>query len=125
MFFNKNPCPTLTSLGYPGYSASTAAFLYTLKNTDNISPRKLPLKNTSDGGKSAIGNLDTYLATYGGGNDLYIANNANQNSGSYSNLGYSYEPPPGYTKGETKTQNFLAGSRNFTPDDFEMFYKVQ
>ena len=115
----------MTSLGKPEYSASTVAFLYTLKNTDNISPRKLPVKNTGDGGKYAIGNLDTLLATYGGGLDLHIANNANQNTGSCSSLGDSYEPPPGYTKGETKTQNFLAGSRNFTPDDFEMFYKVQ
>ena len=70
-------------------------------------------------------NRDTYLATYGVGNDLHLANNANQNTGSYSDLGDSYEPPPGYTYGETKTRNFLAGSYRFTPDDFEMFYKVQ
>jgi len=43
------------------------------------------------------------MSTYGGGHDLYIANdcNVNNGNGSYSNLGHSYESN-GYAQGSTE-----------------------
>ena len=61
---------------------------------------------------------------FGGGNDIYIHNYASSNSNSYSNLGYTYSPPSGYSYSSTFAQTFLAGSYNFTPDEVETFYET-
>jgi len=52
--------------------------------------------------------------TFGGGYDIYIANNANSNTHSYTYLGKSnyYSVPSGV----------LAGTHSFTPDEVEVFY---
>jgi len=61
-----------------------------------------------------------YGPTFGGGHDIYIANNANSNTNSHSDFGeYSiYSVPSGVQDHHT----ILAGSRNFTPDEVEVFY---
>ena len=58
--------------------------------------------------------------TFGAGFDIYIANNANSNSNSYSDFGQSnyYSVPSGVQDQYT----ILAGTRNFTPDEVEVFY---
>ena len=40
----------------------------------------------------------------------------------YSNLGYTYSPPSGYSSGSTFARSFLAGSYQFNPDEEETFY---
>ena len=64
----------------------------------------------------------SYGPVFGGGFDIYIANNAKSSSSSYSNFGYSYRAPSGYSYGNTKIKNLLAGSYKFTPDEVEVFY---
>ena len=66
----------------------------------------------------------SYGPTFGQGHDIYIYNYASSNSLSYSNLGYTYSPPSGYSYGKTFTQTFLAGSHWFTPDEVETFYET-
>ena len=56
--------------------------------------------------------------TFGGGYDIYIANNANSNTNSYTNFGHSYSVPSGV---QDKT-TILAGTYKFTPDEVEVFY---
>ena len=58
--------------------------------------------------------------TFGGGFDIFIANNANSNTNSYSDFGESnyYSVPSGVQDQYT----ILAGTRNFTPDEVEVFY---
>ena len=64
-----------------------------------------------------------YGPTFGRGYDLYIADNANTNNESFTDFddpvdSNVYPAPAG-------TQNrltILAGSRNFSPDDWEVFY---
>ena len=56
--------------------------------------------------------------TFGGGHDIYIADNANQNANSYTNFGTSYSLPNGVTNSST----ILAGTRYFSPDEVEVFY---
>jgi len=63
----------------------------------------------------------SYGPTFGGGHDFYIANSR---SGSYSNLGYTYNPPTGHSYGSSFTQSFLAGTYNFLPDEVEVFYET-
>ena len=56
--------------------------------------------------------------TFGGGFDIKIVNNANSNTHSYTNFGYSYSAPSGVQEERT----ILAGTYKFTPDDVEVFY---
>ena len=66
----------------------------------------------------------SYGPTFGGGHDIRISNYASSNSNSYSNLGYTYSPPSGYSYGSTFAQTFLAGSYKFKPDEVETFYET-
>ena len=61
---------------------------------------------------------------FGAGHDIYIHNDASSNSNSYSNLGFTYSPPSGYSYGSTFAQTFLAGTNYFTPDEVETFYET-
>ena len=65
-----------------------------------------------------------YGPTFGGGYGIYIFSYASSNSNSYSNLGYTYSPPSGYSYYSTFARTFLAGSYNFTPDEVETFYET-
>ena len=65
-----------------------------------------------------------YGPTFGGGHDIYISNYASSKSNSYSNLGYTYSPPSGYSYDSIFAQTFLAGSHSFTPDEVETFYET-
>ena len=60
----------------------------------------------------------SYGPTFGGGHDIYIADNANQNANSYANFGTSYSLPNGITDSST----ILAGTRYFSPNEVEVFY---
>ena len=57
---------------------------------------------------------------FGGGWDIYIADNTNSNTNSYSNFGESnyYSVPTGVQDPYT----ILAGTNYFTPDEVEVFY---
>jgi hypothetical protein len=85
-----------------------------------MQPFKCPIINGKNG--NAIVCHPSYGAIYGGGFDLHISNNANSNQSSYSNLGNTYQPPPGYQYNTQQTQSLFAGSRNFTPTEIEVFY---
>jgi hypothetical protein len=87
-------------------------------NKDNLPPFKSPVKTHG----YALYTIPTYGPTFGGGHDIYITNNANANTGSYTNLGHSYQTPSGYSSGSTKATNLLAGTYKFTPNEVETFY---
>ena len=55
---------------------------------------------------------------FGGGHDIYIANNANSNTNSHTYFGRSYSVPSGVQDKRT----ILAGTYTFTPDEVEVFY---
>ena len=60
-----------------------------------------------------------YGPTFGGGFSIHIRNNANSNTGSYTNFhGGDYSVPGGVQNSKT----ILAGSYHFTPDEVEVFY---
>ncbi|CAB4028961.1 Sushi, von Willebrand factor type A, EGF and pentraxin domain-containing 1 [Paramuricea clavata] len=105
--------------GSSGYRTSSNAFIFSFVNKDNLSPFKSPVYRNSG---NALYTSSSYGPTFGAGHDIYIANNANANTGSYANLGHAYRPPSGYSYTSTKTRNLLAGTRNFTPNEVETFY---
>jgi hypothetical protein len=88
-------------------------------NKDNLAPFKSPVYRYKG---YALYTHAGYGPTFGYGNDIYISNNANANTGSYTNFGYTYRPPRGYSSGSTKGRNLLAGTYKFTPNEVETFY---
>ena len=96
-----------------GYSSTSNAFIFSLINKEGLAPFKSMVKIPS----RAIYRDSSYGPTFGG-NDIYIRNNANHNTNSYTNFGFSYSVPSGVQDRRT----ILAGTYNFTPDEVEVFY---
>ncbi len=99
-----------------GYKNDASAFLFSLINKENR-PGKFGVRYS--GGTNAIYDLGSLGPTFGGGNDLRIADNSDSNTNSYSNLGNSYSSF--HTYGTTQAQNFLAGSYSFQVKEIEVF----
>ncbi|XP_046839735.1 uncharacterized protein LOC124433918 isoform X2 [Xenia sp. Carnegie-2017] len=106
--------------GSSGYRTSSSNYIFSLRNKDNLSPFRSPVYRYSD---QAIYTNPSYGPTFGA-HDIYIANNANKNRNSYTNLGNTYRPPSGYRYRSSNTRALLAGSRYFTPDEVEVYYYV-
>ena len=102
------------------WKSSNDSFLFSLRNPNNMQPFKCPIINGKN--SNAILCNSSYGATFGGGRDLVIFNNANTNQNSYSNLGVTYQPPAGYQYNTPQTQSLFAGSKNFKPTEIEVFY---
>ena len=99
--------------------SSVNAFLFSLKNKDNPKPLKAAMYRCS---QHALYHRSDYGPTFGEGFDLHISNNASLNTNSYTNLGSTYQLPPGYTYGAPNTKALLAGTYTFTPSEIEVFY---
>ena len=57
--------------------------------------------------------------SFGGGRDIYVADGANGNTNSYTNLGHTYQLPAGQS-----AETFFTGARNFQAAEVEV-YQVQ
>ena len=99
--------------------SSVNAFLFSLKNKDSLEQFKAAVYRNS---QYAFYHRSDYGLTFAGGHDLYISNNANLNTASYTNFGHTYQLPPGYTSNAANTDALLAGTRHFTPSEVEVFY---
>ena len=68
----------------------------------------------------AIYRWSGYGPIFGNGHDIYINNNANSNTYSFTNFGRNnaYSVPSGVQDQYT----ILAGTHNFTPDEVEVFH---
>ena len=97
-----------------GYGTTSNSFIFSLLDKEGLAPFKSMVTNTS----LAIYREPGYGPTFGGGHDIYIADNANQNANSYTNFGSSYSLPNEVTDRYT----ILAGTRYFSPDEVEVFY---
>jgi hypothetical protein len=99
-----------------GYTSAPGSFIFSLRNNDDLPPFKAPLKDENRG--NAIYRQNGIGPTFGGGHDLHIAELAVSNQLSYTNFGYTYQPP----SGQTNTASLLAGSKYFTPSEIEALY---
>ena len=100
-------------LGSGSYKYCAESFLFSLVNPSGTEPTKMPLKGTTN--LNGISCNSGYGPTFGGGNDLYIANGANANSNSYSNLGHTYQCPA------NANSSVLVGQKNFCVNEMEVF----
>ena len=66
----------------------------------------------------------SYGPSFGGGNDIYIEDNANSTTDNYSHLGSSYKHPQ-YAQGTNEAETFLAGSFRFQLDEIEVYQKEE
>ena len=103
------------------WRSSSSNYIFSLRNKNNLSPFRSAVYRNS---QYAIYTNPGYGPTFGYGFDLYIANNADKNKNSYANLGYTYRPPSGYSYSSSNTRALLAGSKNFTPTEVEVYYYV-
>ena len=103
----------LSSTGRGEWKTCTDAFLFSMVNPYGLGPTKMPLK-TQQQQRHAILCHPGYGPAFGGGQDLYISNNANANTSSYT-FSYTYEHPPG------QQDTFFTGSECFTVTDYEVF----
>ena len=99
-----------------GYKADPNAFIFSLVNLRST-PLLIPVKF---GVQYSIYCQATYGPTFGGGHDLYIANNSNSTTASYSNLGKRYAFAL-LSYRSTEAKSFLAGSFQFQTSEIEVF----
>ena len=100
------------------WTSAPGSFLFSLRNHGNLEPFKSLLQNEND--VTVI-----YRNSGSGPNfgyDLDVADNAGTSAYSSTDLGDTFQPPPGYTFNHTKTQSLLAGSYYFTPAEVEVLY---
>ena len=83
-------------------------------NASGATPTKMPLNGTSN--QHGIYCNGGYGPSFGEGHDLHIANGANANLSSYSNLGNTYQCPA-----NANSSSFLAGQRSFSVNEVEVF----
>ncbi|KAL9963121.1 hypothetical protein ACROYT_G032296 [Oculina patagonica] len=116
-----------TSVSWSGcqWWYDSAAFLFSLVNKPGWQPLKLDQTGQYSYQKSySIYSCSSHGPLFGGGYDIYIVSYASSSTSSYTNLGYEYIPPPGYSYGSSFAQSFLAGSMYFQPDEVEVFYET-
>ena len=106
------------------YQYDSKAFLFSLVNKPGWAPVKLPQTGRYSSRRArSVCMVSSYGPAFGGGHDIHISSSASSNSISYSNLGYTYSPPSGYSYSSTFAETFLAGAYYFTPDEVETFYE--
>jgi hypothetical protein len=88
------------------------SFLFSLKNPRNSEPKIFPLSNPSN----SIYCHPSWGPTFGGNHDIYVAPNCDQNTSSYTNLGYSYKNDTGIAGGKVFT-----GEQYFQVKEIEVF----
>ena len=104
--------------------SSSTAFLFSLVNNPGWGPRTFKPPGEVYSYEYAVYSCSSHGPTFGGGHDIYIASEASSNPHSYSFLGYTYNPPSGYSYSHEFAYSFLAGSRYFQPDEVEVFYET-
>jgi len=104
-----------------GFQNDQNAFIFSLSNKENT-----PIKFKCVDPKYAVYSNPNhfYGPTFGKGHDLFISDNSNSSSNSFSNLGISYQNPSYTNNNDSRqAQMLLAGSFNFKTDEIEVFYK--
>jgi TLD len=101
--------------GAQGYVSDKEAYLFSVDREQQFFVKK-------DTAGYAIYDSTGYGPTFGGGHDLYIATNSNQNQNSYSNFGHSYALPAGTSSEQAKIH--LAGAYNFQTSEIEVYYLI-
>ena len=113
MFLSLFSCYSASS---GSYGSSSNAFIFSLHNKEGLGPFKSMVKRSS----RAIYRSSGYGPRFGSGSDIIIYDNANSNTNSHTDFGQNndYSVP----REVQSKYTVLAGTRNFTPDEAEVFY---
>jgi hypothetical protein len=96
------------------------AFLFSLRRAGVSFKDKFTVKRA----EYALYGNSRYGPTFGGGDDIFICNQSNTNTGSCCNFGSSYNLPNGYTYGGN-AKDYLAGNWNkWTTTEIEVYQIV-
>ena len=95
------------------FGNTSNAFIFSLRNKEELHPFKSMVLQS----QYAIYRHQGYGPTFGNGWDIYISDNANSNSYSFTYL-RTYEAP----KESQDPTTILSGTFHFSPDDWEVFY---
>ena len=106
-------------LGGGDWKRSNSSFLFSLRNKDNLAPFIANIKQGHE--HYAICCNSGYGLSFGGGSDLCISNNPHANQSSFSNIGNTYQLPPGYVYESEKAKNLLADQHYFSITEIEVF----
>jgi hypothetical protein len=96
------------------------ALIFSFINNNNNNHKPIVMKCNDP--KFAIYCHQFYGPTFGAGHSIYIADNSNLITNSYSNLGSSFFHPD-YRLGTIEAKSFLAGSYNFQVAEIEVYTK--
>ena len=99
------------------YKQDRNSFIFSLVNRDHT---QVKMNFDAFYGNNSIQCNSSYGPTFGGGHDIYVSDQANSNSLSYSNLGYNYKHPL-YSYNTNEAKSFLAGSYNFQVSEIEVY----
>ena len=99
------------------WTSAPGSFLFSLRNHDDLDPFKAQLKDEDHVAIYRDGRSGPWF-----GFDFCIVNNAGTTAYSYTNLGWMFQPPPGYIFKHPNTQSLLAGSYHFKPTEVEVLF---
>ena len=98
------------------YSADSNAFIFSLRRDGISNCQKFKITN----GECAIYGIDG--PTFGSGHDIHIVDRSDINIGSYTNIGSSYQLPPGHKSTNEHTKKYLSGNFNtWLTTDIEVY----
>ena len=103
------------SASVKSFAATSKSFIFSLVDKEGLAPFKSMVKQAMS--SYAIYCLPRDGPVFGSG-DILIADNASQNTHSFTDFGSSYSLPNGVTDRRT----ILAGTFTFSPDEVEVFY---
>lgn len=99
------------------WSASSSAFLFSLKCAAGLDPVQMKVASSKSNQANSVYNGKDYCPIFGNGHHFRISHNSNLDSSSYSNFAAgSYPLPAGVTD-----PYFLAGARSFCVAEYEVF----
>ena len=98
------------------------AFVFSLVNKEN---KPMLFEQKSDGlSKNSTTSFKEHGPEFGEGHDIFIADDSNLNTRSFSNLGKTYTHPE-YPYDSIRAQTILAVSHNFQVQEIEVFQMQQ
>jgi len=105
--------------GDRGWVTSNDAFLFLL-NSAGLG--QTPFKaRVFQNHANAVYVSSSFGPTFGGGHDLLVSSDSNQNTDSNTNWGYTYNLPSGFTYSTTQAKEMAAGTYTFQITEIEVF----
>ena len=114
---------------HTGWISSDEAFLFSLRNRDG---RAVKMAVQQGEERRAMYSWSGFGPRFGSGiygdgpvfgEDLHIRDNCHTGTRSWSNLGWTYQLPAGYTRDTPQAWSLLAGSFRFKCNEYEVFYQ--